>query len=170
MKKIKEEYFYQDKEFYSIIDDIISNREFLKLKSIRHHGITRYNHSLRVGYHTYKITKKLNLDYVKATRAALLHDFFIDEVDDMKSFKALRKHPSIALENAKKYFTISPLEEDIIIKHMYPITFKMPKYKESFIVDVVDDICSLYERTYSINNELKTALTFIFVFICIKFR
>ena len=53
MKKIKEEYFYTNDEFYSIINDIITNDEFIKTKYIRHHGITRYNHSLRVAYHTF---------------------------------------------------------------------------------------------------------------------
>jgi len=61
MKKIKEEYFYTNDEFYSIINDIITNDEFIKTKYIRHHGITRYNHSLRVAYHTFLVTKKLKL-------------------------------------------------------------------------------------------------------------
>ena len=30
MKKIKEEYFYTNDEFYSIINDIITNDEFIK--------------------------------------------------------------------------------------------------------------------------------------------
>ena len=170
MKKIKEEYFYMNDEFYSIIDEIISNDEFNKTKNIRHHGITRYNHSLRVAYHTFKITKKLKLNYQEATKAALLHDFFTDETETLHPLKALRKHPEYALENAKKHFNLTELQEDIIVKHMYPITKKMPKYKESWIVDIVDDICSLYERTYSINNELKTASTFLFIFLNIKFR
>ncbi len=61
MKKIKEEYFYTNDEFYSIINDIITNDEFIKTKYIRHHGITRYNHSLRVAYHTFLVTKKTKI-------------------------------------------------------------------------------------------------------------
>ena len=103
MKKIKEEYFYTNDEFYSIINDIITNDEFIKTKYIRHHGITRYNHSLRVAYHTFLVTKKLKLNYKEATRAALLHDFFLEETKDMNQHQALRKHPEYALKNAKKY-------------------------------------------------------------------
>lgn len=170
MKKIKEAYFYENEEFYSIISDIIENEEFCKLKEIRHHGITRYNHSLRVSYHTFLITKKLKLNYKEATRAALLHDFFLDETDEMKTFKALRKHPYVALENAKKHFEITKLQEDIIVKHMFPITIKLPKHRESWIVDIVDDISSVYERTYSLSNEFKAAANFVFIFIMMRFR
>lgn len=46
----------------------------------------------------------------------------------------------------------------------------MPKYKESWIVDIIDDYCSLYERTYSVNNELRTAYTFLFIFLTIRFK
>lgn len=107
MKKIKEEYFYTNDEFYSIINDIITNDEFIKTKYIRHHGITRYNHSLRVAYHTFLVTKKLKLNYKEATRAALLHDFFLEETKDMNQHQALRKHPEYALKNAKKYLNLA---------------------------------------------------------------
>lgn len=170
MKKLKEESFYLNEEFNSIITDIINNDNFKEMKKITHHGITRFNHSLRVSYYTYLITKKLKLNYVESTRAALLHDFFTDETSEMKTKKALREHPKIALENSKKYFELSKMQEDIILKHMYPITTKMPKYKESWIVDVVDDVASLYERTYSINDKLKTARNFIFIMLLIRFR
>lgn len=170
MKKLKEESFYLNKEFNYIITDIINNEEFQKLKKITHHGITRFNHSLRVSYYTFLISKKLKLNYIDATRAALLHDFFIDETSEMKTKKALKEHPKIALENSKKYFDISRMQEDIILKHMYPITTKMPKYKESWLVDIVDDIASLYEKTYSVNKEVKTAINFIFIMLFIRFR
>lgn len=170
MKSLKEQSFYENEEFYLIIDDIIQNEHFLEIMNVRHHGITRYNHSLRVSYYTFLITKKLKLNYIEATRAALLHDFFTDETDDMGGFKALTSHPKIALKNAKKYFDISKLQEDIILKHMFPITLEFPKYRESVIVDIVDDIASVYERTYSFRNEFRTAINFIFIILLLKFK
>ena len=170
MKNLKEEKFYEDDEFYSIIEDILGNTHFNKLKTIRHHGITRFNHSLRVSYYTFKTTKKLGLNYVEATRAALLHDFFTDEVKEQKMSDALKNHPSVALMNAKKYFDISDLQADIIVKHMFPVTKELPKYKESWIVDVIDDVSSVYERTYSLNSEFQAALNFIFIILLIKIR
>lgn len=47
MKNIKENYIHIDNDFYYIIEDILNNKEFQKLKEIKHHGITRYNHLLR---------------------------------------------------------------------------------------------------------------------------
>ena len=170
MKKLKEKQFYQNGEFYSIIEDILDNDKFKELKLIRHHGITRFNHSLRVSYYTFLITKKLKLNYAQATRAALLHDFFFDELKDEKMKVSLKKHPEIALENSRKYFEISDLQADIIVKHMFPITKELPKYKESVIVDIIDDVSSVYERTYSINTEFQTALNFILIVILLKIR
>lgn len=170
MKKLKEKTFYLNEEFNLIIKDIINNQEFQKMKKITHHGITRFNHSLRVSYYTFLLAKKLKLNYKEATRAALLHDFFTDETSDMKTKKALKEHPKIALNNSKKYFEISKLQEDIILKHMYPITLSMPKYKESWLVDIIDDFASLYEKTYSVNKQIKAAATFIFIMLLIRFK
>ena len=53
--------------------------EFLKLKKCEHHGISRFDHSLKVSYKAYKFAKKNNLDYKAVAVGGLLHDFFIDE-------------------------------------------------------------------------------------------
>ena len=65
----------QTYEFDQIVNDITNHERFLDLKHELHHGISRYEHSLRVAKVTYQISKKLHLDYERATRAALLHDF-----------------------------------------------------------------------------------------------
>lgn len=157
-------------EFYNIIEDIYKHEEFIKLNNCRHHGITRYDHCLRVSYYTYLITKALHLNYKEATRAALLHDFFTDEVEDYNAVKKLTKHPKIAVENASKYFELSELQKDIIRTHMWPCTFLPPKYLESWIVDLVDDFSAIFERGYVTKNSLQTVGSFIFVFIMSKFR
>ncbi len=153
------------KEFDNIISEIISNNEFNKLKNINHHGITRYDHSLRVAYFTYKITKILKLNYIEATTAALLHDFFIDEVENELGIFKLRRHPNYAFDNASKYFDLTKLQEDIIKTHMFPVTFTPPKYLESWIVDIVDDFSAIYEKTYTIKKELKAAFLFLAVLL-----
>lgn len=157
-------------EFYKLVKDILVNEEFTKMKSINHHGITRYDHSLRVAYYTYIVSKKLHLDYVKATRGALLHDFFTSEVSDMNGVARLRKHPGVALENAKKYFELSSLEEDIIKTHMFPVTFRPPKYLESWLVDFIDDCSAIYEKSYSVKNELSTSVGVLLVMLVSHIR
>jgi len=154
---------YQDKEFYSIISPILEIDEFQKLGNIEHHGITRLDHSLRVAYYTYVVTKKLHLNYKKATEAALLHDFFSDEVENENGLFKLRRHPNCAVWNAKKYFELDELQEDIIKCHMFPITFTPPKYLESWIVDIVDDVAAIYEKSYSTHKQLSAASLFLFV-------
>lgn len=154
-----------NQEFDSIIKDIINNYEFKKIKKIKHHGVNRYNHSLRVARNTYKITKFLNLNYIDATKGAMLHDFFTNEVKEESGYKRLIKHPEVALNNAKKHFEINELQEDIIKSHMFPVTIKPPKYKESWIVDIVDDISSIYERLIPVKLRLRKQYTFLLVIL-----
>lgn len=163
---------YKNKEFTEIIKPILNIDEFYELKKISHHGITRYNHSLRVAYYTYLITKKLHLNYKEATIAALLHDFFTDEVADELSVFKLRRHPNHALENASKYIKLSDMQKDIIKTHMFPVTFTPPKYTESWIVDIIDDCASIYERSYTIKKQLSAAGTFLLLIVVnfLKYR
>lgn len=133
------------KEFNKIIKDIVKNEEFMKLQNEVHHSTTRFDHSLRVAYEVYTKLKDNNPNYVEATRAALLHDFFFD--DDLSSSQndRLNNHPLIALENAKKYFDINELQENIILSHMYPLSYCLPRFKESWIVSLMDKKVTIVE-------------------------
>ena len=150
-----------NKEFYEIIEDIITNSMVLELKNhLQHCSTSRFEHCANVAYYTYKICKKLNLDYVSATRGAMLHDFYFYNwrvrQNNRKRFHAFR-HPRIALENAKTEFLLNPKERDVIRKHMWPLTIKFPKYLESFIVTWVDKYCATLEFFKYMKNrkELK---------------
>lgn len=133
------------KEFNKIIKDIVTNEEFMKLQNEVHHSTTRFDHSLRVAYEVYTKLKDNNPNYVEVTRAALLHDFFFD--DDLSSSQndRLNNHPLIALENAKKYFDINELQENIILSHMYPLSYCLPRFKESWIVSLMDKKVTIVE-------------------------
>ena len=37
---------------------------------------------------------------------------------------------------------------------MFPVTIRPPKYLESIIVDLVDDVASIYERVSGITHEV----------------
>ena len=111
----KEKYEINDLKFYNCIADLINNDNVLKMENFIQHGKTTcLNHCLRVSYQSYKLAKKLNLDYKATARAALLHDLFLyDWHKAPKARKFLQKHgyshPSIALENAKTLFTLTSL-------------------------------------------------------------
>ena len=156
---------YKNNEFRSIIKPLLDNCPFEETKKEKHHGITRYEHSMRVAYFSYIVTKFLRLDYKETTEAALLHDFFTTEVKEKNGIARLRQHPKHAVENAKKYFVLSDKQEDIIKTHMFPVTFTPPKYLESWIVDIVDDVAAIYEKTYSIKKEIQAAVTFMLILI-----
>ena len=154
------------KDYIALVQDILENKEFKRLESIVHHGNNRMDHSLRVSYYSYKIGKVFTLDYRQIARAALLHDFFFEENDKVNrkvKLKTLMKHPEYALENAKKYFELTDMESDIIKTHMFPVIPKVPKYFESWLVDIVDDVVSISEKCYATRHQLSADMSFMFV-------
>lgn len=155
-------------EYESIIQPVLEVDEFLKLKEMKHHGITRFDHSERVARYTYLITKKLHLNYYEATFAAMLHDFFTTEVKNVNVYSKMARHPKIAVDNSSKYFELSNLEKDIILTHMFPVTFQPPKYLESWIVDFIDDVVALYEWGFSFRKEAVAFTTFLIHLISLK--
>lgn len=151
-------------EFQDIIQDIINNNNFKELDNELHHGITRFGHSYRVAKGTYKICRFLNLNYIKATRGALLHDFYLAKDFNLeRPSKILSIHPNVALVNAKNNFEIGDLETNIIKSHMYPLNGVMPKYKESWVVTLIDKGVSMYEM-YRYKFKLIINIWVIFLF------
>lgn len=159
----------QKEEFNSLVEDIIENKHFSKLSDQLHHGINRQAHSIRVAKWTYKICNFFNLhNKNEVTRAALLHDFYIDE--DLVSetgHEKLGEHPTVALENSLKYFELDNVQKDIIKTHMFPCNFDIPKYKESWLVSGVDKAVSTYEML-RFKSSLYAGIYFLFLFELIK--
>ncbi len=56
-------------------------------------------------------------------------------------------HPRIAVRNARKITDLNAKEEDIIIKHMWGATLAPPRYKESFVVTMVDKYWAVKEAS-----------------------
>lgn len=133
-----------------LVEDILQHDQFLKLKEYRHHTNHIYDHARRVSYLSFRISKALGMNYQAAARGGLLHDFFLYDwrerkQNDEKRSSHGKEHPFIALENAKTYFSVNSLEEDIITKHMFPKTLALPRYKESVVVSISDKISAIYE-------------------------
>jgi uncharacterized protein len=165
--------YYEDSEYLNKVNDILENKEFQQMELITHHEGNRLDHSIRVSYYSYKLANFLKLDSEKVARAGLLHDFFFEEncgKTKKTRTKNMFKHPEYALENALKYFNLSPLEKDIIISHMFPVGIHIPKYFESWIVDFVDDIVAIYEESTIIRKQLSTATCFILIVILNSLR
>ena len=162
-------------EFYKIVQDLISNETVQKMKNYRqHYDTSTYEHCFYVSYISYKICKKLGLDYKAAARAGMLHDLFLYDWRNSKKALNLERshafiHPKIALENASKLFNLTKKEKDIIAKHMWPVTIALPKYPESFIVTFVDKYSTLQESFVFYNSFLrrKRLYKYAYIFLCL---
>lgn len=155
-----------NEEFRAIVKDIVEHPEFQKLKEIVHHGNGLFYHSVAVGYYSYRMAKAFNMDYVSVTRGAILHDFYTEawqttkkdstgfqRIKDMHGFS----HPKTALENAKKYFDIDEKQEDMIVKHMFPLTPIPPMNAGSWIVTLVDKLVATQELVVARTQPIKRA-------------
>ena len=135
-----------NKEYLDIVSDILDNESFKKLDDEVHHHGSRLDHSIRVSYRAYKVCKRLGLDYVSAGRAGLLHDYFFNEEFSSNSrLYRLTHHYERAIVNASNLVSLNDMEKNIICSHMFPIGGKVPKYLESVIVDIIDDVSAIYE-------------------------
>ncbi len=137
----------KDKDYQELVGDILDSINFRRIDLIDHHGTTRFTHCLRVSYYSYKIAKKLHLDYKSVARGGLLHDYF-DSADDRtktERFLSTFTHPKHALRNAVTEFELNNLEQNIIRSHMFPVNFALPKYTESWLVSCVDKGVGFYE-------------------------
>ncbi len=158
---------YKDKEFMSVASPILTHKEFMKTKSIVHHGNTRYNHSVRVAYVAYKLSKTLGCDVTSTIRGAALHDFFLvrDDKNIATSTKMFIEHPKIAKDNAIKYFGVNEKEQNIIETHMFPVSSVAPKYKESWIVTLSDKIVATLEGAKRPSTQISMWMLFLINFI-----
>ena len=143
----------EDLVFKSYLDEMLKKKKFLKMNRYLQHGNTScLLHSIAVAYFSYRLCMvlKIKVHEKELIRGALLHDYFLyDWHQKYKPCDNLGKHgfihPKIALFNARKDFKLNYIEEDIIEKHMFPLTFYPPKYRESVIICLVDKACSIYE-------------------------
>ena len=156
-----------NKEFISIVKDILDNNKFMKLKECIHHGTSRYEHSLRVSYYSYKVTKTLKLNYIETARGGLLHDFFFscEERTTKDRFISTFTHPEKALDTAKSHFELSDKEKNMIRSHMFPINFSVPKYAESWIVSIVDKFVATSELSLKYKFKFRYAYNVILLFV-----
>ncbi|MFA6941468.1 MAG: HDIG domain-containing metalloprotein [Clostridiaceae bacterium] len=135
-------------EYKNCISDLAENETVCSMDSfVQHSNITCLQHCIYVSYISYLMCRHLGLDYRCAARGGLLHDFFLYDWHITKLNNGLHgfTHPYTALENANKLFDLNDVEKDIIVKHMWPLTIKLPKYKETFIVVLADKYCACME-------------------------
>ena len=134
-------------------EDILNSDNFQNTRNFIQHGsITVHTHCIDVAQKSLILSKALRakVNEKEMIRGALLHDYFLydwhdKEREDYQSLHGFY-HPGIALKNANRDFDLTVREQDIIKKHMWPLTItRVPMYKESWIVTCADKYVSLME-------------------------
>jgi len=140
-------------EFYDCIKDIATHPVVLRMKLYPHHGNTNcYQHCMNVAYYNYKWCRILGLDARSAARGGMLHDMFLYDWHTHAKrtgdhFHGLT-HPRVAYENATKFFALNRIEKDIVLNHMWPLTFfKFPRTLEGFVATLSDKYCGAHETS-----------------------
>ena len=112
-------------------------------------------HSIHVSYTSYKIAKKLGWDAKSTARGGLLHDMFYYDWRETKFNKSHAwVHPRLAVRNARKVTNLNKVEEDIILKHMWGATLAPPRYKEGYIVTMVDKYWAIKEAMAPVRKRI----------------
>ena len=137
--------------FLELVSPLLQETDVQKMRDFSQHaeGISCYDHSLFVSYLSFLMARRLGLDCRAAARGGLLHDLHLChwENTDVGRARRLVLHPQLALQNAEK-FGLDDRERDIIVKHMWPLTHPLPRYRESFVVSLADKICATAEMLH----------------------
>lgn len=155
-------------EFENIINELITNDTVLEMKNYKQHFDTScFDHCYLAAYYCYLICKKFKLDYKSATRAAMLHDLFLYDWRDKNSHRRFHAfhHGKTACINACKLFKLNKKEQDIITRHMWPVTFAFPNSIEGFILTFVDKYCALHESWQSVKSYIYSKKYFRYAYI-----
>ena len=164
-------------EFEELLHDLTSHEIVKEMQNYRqHYNCSCYDHCKKVAFYTYLFCKKHHLDYVSATRAAMVHDLFLyDWRKDNRNIELpglhAFVHPKIALKNANMLFKLNDIEKDIILKHMWPVTISFPRYRETYIVTIMDKYSACFESYLYLKNkfEKNTIYKYAYIFLSVLF-
>ena len=149
-KKINEK--AEKEDFAGLIRPMSEDPRCLKMKEYIPHGrISTYDHCMDVAKLSYRLGKKLGWDghEKELVRGAFLHDYFLYDWHHHDRPWHGYTHPATAAENARRDFDLTPLEENMIESHMWPLTLRsFPKSREAVLVCVADKICSAKETLF----------------------
>ena len=144
-------------------EDILNSEKFKStIEYMQHGSIPVHRHCIDVAKQSLLISKtlRLKINERELVRGALLHDYFLYDWHDKnrEGFKHGHGfyHANVALKNAKEDYDLSHREQDIIKKHMWPLTVVPPRYKESWVVTLADKYCSTLETLRIRKSDIKS--------------
>ena len=114
-----------------------------------------------VAFFSYVLCRIIGLNFYAAARGGLLHDLFLYDWHKPNPYPGLHgfTHPKTAWRNATRIYALTPMEQDIILTHMWPLTLRaLPRYRESMVVSCADKLCALCE-TFGLVRHLRSTDT-----------
>ena len=107
---------------------------------MQHSDISVYKHCISVAYTSVELAERfsLNVNRKELIRGALLHDYFLYDWHEKDA--SHKWH-----QNAKNDFELTRREENIILRHMFPLNIVPPMCKEAWLVCLADKICASKE-------------------------
>lgn len=131
---------------------LIQDAGLLRCSAYVQHGDTScLLHCVAVAFYSAMLLDRLHVRYDlhSLARGALLHDFFLYDWHLRKRLPGEKmhafSHPEAALKNARSCVRLSDKEENIILRHMFPVTLIPPASREGLAVCLVDKCCAFYE-------------------------
>lgn len=139
--------------------DIIASSGMQAEKGFIQHGsVSTFEHSVSVTRMCLRLSRGFHIstDERSLIRGALLHDYYLYDWhkpragNDLHAFSHARK----ALKNAMQDFCLNEIERDMIQCHMFPLTIKPPRFRESAILCIADKVCALRETCVGIGQRI----------------
>ena len=175
-------------EWFAIVKDILLNDEFQKRKIFpHHHDMSVWEHSILVSFRSFIIAKTFKVSEHNCAIAGLLHDFYpwswmhseeLEILDNGKYLEEINRkkkglfdlhgftHARAAAKNYVKFFPglENKIITDSIKRHMFPLNIIPPRYKEGFIITIVDKVNSFHElpSIKSVPGIVKRGITYKF--------
>ena len=126
-----------------------TGRLALARAAIQHGSTTVFAHCVKVACFSLFLANKLHIpvNTHALLRGALLHDYFLYDWHEKNAGHRFHgfTHPATALKNAQEDFMLTPMEKDIIARHMFPLCPIPPRCREAWLVCAADKYCALLE-------------------------
>lgn len=140
-----------DGEFFAFALQVIDGGRLRLEAQFSQHGTTStLLHSIAVAYHAERMARRMGrLDHIdEVRRAGLLHDYYLYDWHEHSERSAghATKHAGRALANAlADYPDLTPLEQDAIRCHMFPVNPTPPSSEVGWLITCSDKRCAWHE-------------------------
>lgn len=135
------------RDYEACVRDLLESPRVRTMDGFTQHGtVSCLTHCRHVSYLSYAACRLFGLDARAAARGGLLHDYFLY---DWHTSAPCRwhgfRHPGLALKNARHDFVLTAVEEEVIARHMWPLTITPPQHAAALAVSMADKICTAAE-------------------------